>query len=122
MSAEHRCSQHPAPALSALGMPESGSQTLIMAFHFLRWAAENCIGLTTVGTPGELHMPGDDHSCLRWQVRWAAENGIGLTTADTPGELHKLARWHPAVAVLLRIRADDPSARCCLARRAAPPP
>ena len=55
-------------------------------------------------------------------MRWAADNGIGLTTADTHGELAKLARWHPAVAVLLRIRADDPSARCTLARRAAPPP
>jgi ornithine decarboxylase len=58
----------------------------------------------------------------RPQVRWAAENGIGLTTADTPAELAKLARWHPRTAVLLRIRADDPSARCCLARRAAHPP
>jgi diaminopimelate decarboxylase len=48
------------------------------------------------------------------QIRHAAARGINLTTFDTVGELHKLAKHHPATQALLRIRADDTSALCCL--------
>jgi len=43
------------------------------------------------------------------QVRSA---GVGLTTFDSAAELHKLATTWPEARVLLRIRADDPHARC----------
>lgn len=42
---------------------------------------------------------------------------VALTTFDTPSELHKLARWHPRARALLRIRADDPAARCQLGNK-----
>ncbi|CAL8464362.1 g3897 [Coccomyxa elongata] len=48
------------------------------------------------------------------QIRYAAARSVALTTADSPGEMAKLARWHPTAKVLLRIRADDASALCCL--------
>lgn len=40
-----------------------------------------------------------------------------MTTFDTSSELVKLARYHPATKVLLRIRADDTSALCCLGNK-----
>ena len=42
---------------------------------------------------------------------------MALTTFDTPSELAKLARWHPSARALLRIRADDPAARCQLGNK-----
>ena len=42
---------------------------------------------------------------------------VALTTFDTPSELAKLARWHPSAKALLRIRADDPAARCQLGNK-----
>ena len=47
-------------------------------------------------------------------IRFAKENGIMRTTFDSVCELKKIARagWSPGL--LLRIRADDPSARCNL--------
>ena len=42
---------------------------------------------------------------------------VALTTFDTPSELAKLARWHPSARALLRIRADDPAARCQLGNK-----
>ena len=42
---------------------------------------------------------------------------MALTTFDTPSELAKLARWHPSSRALLRIRADDPAARCQLGNK-----
>ena len=42
---------------------------------------------------------------------------VALTTYDTPSELEKIARWHPSARVLLRIRADDPAARCQLGNK-----
>lgn len=48
------------------------------------------------------------------QIRHAAARRVTMTTADSVGEMEKLARWHPAARVLLRIRADDASALCCL--------
>ena len=50
-------------------------------------------------------------------VRTAAKLGVDLTTFDTVCELEKLAEWHPSTAVLLRIRADDPAARCPLGHK-----
>lgn len=50
-------------------------------------------------------------------VRAAAALGVDLTTFDTESELHKLQRWHPSTAALLRIRADDPAARCQLGNK-----
>ena len=48
------------------------------------------------------------------QIRHTAARRVTMTTADSVGEMEKLARWHPATRVLLRIRADDASALCCL--------
>ncbi len=42
---------------------------------------------------------------------------MALTTFDTPSELRKLARWHLGARALLRIRADDPAARCQLGNK-----
>jgi diaminopimelate decarboxylase len=42
---------------------------------------------------------------------------VDLTTFDTVCELAKLARWHPGTKALLRIRADDPAARCQLGNK-----
>ena len=50
-------------------------------------------------------------------IRLAASRGICLSTFDTESELVKLARWAPGSRVLLRIRADDPSARCPLGNK-----
>ncbi len=51
------------------------------------------------------------------QIRHAAARGINLTTFDTAAELEKLAVHHPATQALLRIRADDTSALCCLGNK-----
>eukprot|EP00887_Chlorella_sp_A99_P001750 scaffold19.g1750.t1 len=45
-------------------------------------------------------------------IRYAAAKGVALSSFDTEAELAKLARWQPGARVLLRIRADDPTARC----------
>jgi len=50
-------------------------------------------------------------------IRRAATAGVDLTTFDTVSELEKLARLHPGVSAVLRIRADDPSARCPLGNK-----
>ena len=39
------------------------------------------------------------------------------TTADSESELRKIAAMYPAAQVLLRIRQDDPSARCQLGNK-----
>jgi ornithine decarboxylase len=48
------------------------------------------------------------------ELRYACARGVRLTTFDTEGEVAKFARWHQGARVLLRIRADDPTARFCL--------
>ena len=50
-------------------------------------------------------------------IRHAAARGVDLTTFDTPSELAKLAAWHPRTRALLRLRADDPAARCQLGNK-----
>jgi ornithine decarboxylase len=50
-------------------------------------------------------------------LRTAAAAGVDLTTFDTVSELEKLARLHPGASAVLRIRADDPSARCPLGNK-----
>ena len=50
-------------------------------------------------------------------IRSSAARGITLSTYDTESELIKLKRWAPQSRVLLRIRADDPSARCPLGNK-----
>jgi ornithine decarboxylase len=49
--------------------------------------------------------------------RHAQSNGVALTTFDTEAELIKVARWQPTAKTLLRIRADDPGARCQLGNK-----
>ncbi len=39
------------------------------------------------------------------------DHGVDLTTFDTVSELHKIAALNPGFRCVLRIRADDPSAR-----------
>ena len=50
-------------------------------------------------------------------VRAATAARVSLTTFDTPAEAVKLARWHPSTRALLRLRADDPAARCQLGNK-----
>lgn len=50
-------------------------------------------------------------------LRCAADTGVQLTTFDTEAELAKLARFAPGARALLRIRADDPGARCQLGNK-----
>lgn len=50
-------------------------------------------------------------------IRAAAAKQVSLTTFDTESELAKLARWHSETKALLRIRADDPAARCQLGNK-----
>lgn len=51
-------------------------------------------------------------------VRSAASKGVTLCTFDNEAELLKLQRWAPdKMRVLLRIRADDPMARCPLGNK-----
>lgn len=44
----------------------------------------------------------------------ACTAGIELTTFDTEAELYKVKQYFPNVGLVLRIRADDPAARCNL--------
>ena len=48
------------------------------------------------------------------QIKYAASVGVNMTTFDSEAELVKLAKLHPKAQVVLRIRADDPTARCPL--------
>ena len=48
------------------------------------------------------------------EIRFAKENGIMRTTFDSVCELKKIAAEFCEAKLLLRIRADDPSARCNL--------
>lgn len=50
-------------------------------------------------------------------IRAAVRHQVMLSTFDTEAELIKLARWAPRSRVLLRIRADDPTARCQLGNK-----
>ncbi|KAG7667506.1 hypothetical protein Ndes2526B_g07541 [Nannochloris sp. 'desiccata'] len=50
-------------------------------------------------------------------IRFAAAKGVTYSTYDTEAELLKLRRWAPGSRVLLRIRADDPTARCPLGNK-----
>ena len=50
-------------------------------------------------------------------IRFAAAKGVTHSTYDTEAELLKLRRWAPGSRVLLRIRADDPTARCPLGNK-----
>ena len=50
-------------------------------------------------------------------IRALASRGIVHSTFDTESELVKLNRWAPGSRVLLRIRADDESARCQLGNK-----
>ena len=50
-------------------------------------------------------------------MRSAVALGVELTTFDTESELQKLALMFPNAAALLRIRADDPGARCILGNK-----
>ena len=49
--------------------------------------------------------------------RAAKATGVAMTTADSESELRKIAVLYPTAQVLLRIRQDDPSARCQLGNK-----
>lgn len=50
-------------------------------------------------------------------IRSARDLGVPLTTYDTEAELTKMQRYYPECKLVLRIRADDPSARCQLGNK-----
>jgi ornithine decarboxylase len=55
------------------------------------------------------------HCCkMPRDLAHAASVGVLQTTFDTQAELVKIAKLHPRAACVLRIRADDPAARCNL--------
>jgi ornithine decarboxylase len=55
------------------------------------------------------------HCCkMPRDLKHAAHVGIQLTTFDAEAELDKIKALHPSVGLVLRIRADDPAARCNL--------
>lgn len=69
-----------------------------------------------------LGIPGDKiilaNCCKRPKdLRLAASRNVDLTTFDTESELKKMARMHPGASAVLRIRADDPGARCPLGNK-----
>ncbi|CAI5496438.1 unnamed protein product [Closterium sp. Naga37s-1] len=45
-------------------------------------------------------------------IRFAAASGVNMTTFDSVTELQKLRRWNPSAQAVLRVRVDDPGARC----------
>lgn len=47
-------------------------------------------------------------------LQMAKSHEIQLTTFDTEAELYKVKQYFPDVGLVLRIRADDPAARCNL--------
>ncbi len=50
-------------------------------------------------------------------IRHMAATNVQVSTFDSVCELEKMARWHPTGDALLRIRADDPEARCQLGNK-----
>eukprot|EP00232_Nephroselmis_pyriformis_P000766 CAMPEP_0182913570 /NCGR_PEP_ID=MMETSP0034_2-20130328/38109_1 /TAXON_ID=156128 /ORGANISM="Nephroselmis pyriformis, Strain CCMP717" /LENGTH=909 /DNA_ID=CAMNT_0025050297 /DNA_START=368 /DNA_END=3097 /DNA_ORIENTATION=+ len=50
-------------------------------------------------------------------IRHAAVRNVTMTTFDTLCELRKLKREFPGADCVLRLRADDPDARCCLGNK-----
>lgn len=47
-------------------------------------------------------------------LRFARARGVRVTTFDNEAELHKVAAAYPEAELVLRLRADDPAARCPL--------
>mmetsp|Transcript_14548 Transcript_14548/g.24650 ORF Transcript_14548/g.24650 Transcript_14548/m.24650 type:complete len:801 (+) Transcript_14548:440-2842(+) len=47
-------------------------------------------------------------------IQFAKEHGVRMTTFDSEHELQKLAQHFPNASCILRIKADDPTARCPL--------
>jgi len=50
-------------------------------------------------------------------LRHMRQTGTLLTTFDSESELLKIKQYHPSAQVVLRIRADDPNARCYLGNK-----
>eukprot|EP01023_Acetabularia_acetabulum_P025069 TRINITY_DN24045_c0_g2_i7.p1 TRINITY_DN24045_c0_g2~~TRINITY_DN24045_c0_g2_i7.p1 ORF type:complete len:847 (+),score=166.78 TRINITY_DN24045_c0_g2_i7:301-2841(+) len=58
------------------------------------------------------------NACKRIRdIKHAQMRNVNLTTFDTLSELQKMAKWHPRTNLLIRIRADDASARCQLGNK-----
>jgi len=50
-------------------------------------------------------------------IKHARRVGVSLTTFDTESELLKTKEHYPGAELMIRIRADDASARCCLGNK-----
>jgi ornithine decarboxylase len=50
-------------------------------------------------------------------LKWADENGVSVTTFDSLCELQKVKKIAPRMRLILRIRADDPTAQCALGNK-----
>lgn len=50
-------------------------------------------------------------------LRFARKMGVKTATFDTVSELEKVAMYYPELEMVLRIRADDPGARCQLGNK-----
>lgn len=50
-------------------------------------------------------------------LKFARKMGVTVATYDTVSELDKVAMYHPELKMVLRIRADDPGARCQLGNK-----
>jgi len=67
------------------------------------------------GTPGKIIYA---NPCKRpSEIRALLSSGVDVTTFDSTDELIKIKQLHPECKVVLRIRADDPDARCRLGNK-----
>lgn len=65
----------------------------------------------------DLGVSSDDilyaHPCKRPDdLVWAQTKGIKVTTVDSVSEVYKIKKYAPEMHIIVRIRADDPGARC----------
>ena len=133
----HHIRLHIASTLSAQVMALGVSPDRIVYAHpckppkQIRWSATHGVNLTTFDTESELHKVG---GLPRWEVRrrtllrkllralsWS--NLLRHAPAHLPAlplctyVSLQMAQFHPTSGLLLRIRADDPAARCQLGNK-----
>jgi ornithine decarboxylase len=95
--------------------PEPALMKLLAALG----AGFDCASKAELEAAAALGVPKDRvifaHPCKRAaDLRYARDAGVHMTTFDTESELHKVAAIYPGIQLVLRIRCDDPEARCPL--------
>uniref|UniRef100_A0A383V4L4 ornithine decarboxylase n=1 Tax=Tetradesmus obliquus TaxID=3088 RepID=A0A383V4L4_TETOB len=95
--------------------PEPALMKLLAALG----AGFDCASKAELEAVAQMGVPKDQvifaHPCKRpCDLRYARDTGVSLTTFDTESELTKIAGAYPGIQLVLRIRCDDPEARCPL--------